>query len=68
MRGMAVTDHGCMMGIKEFFNYVGKKKGKAKDALKSLTTIRESIEAGTYEPDTSDEDQAADVGKSKEEL
>ena len=24
MRGMAVTDHGNMFGIKEFFNYVGK--------------------------------------------
>ena len=25
MRGMAVTDHGNMMGIKEFFNYCNKK-------------------------------------------
>ena len=33
MRGMAVTDHGNMMGIKEFFNYVNKIKGKAKDKL-----------------------------------
>src|SRR5574344_2713583 len=24
MRGMAVTDHGNMMGIKEFFNYAKK--------------------------------------------
>lgn len=30
MRGIAVTDHGNMMGIKEFYNYVSKKnKGKA---------------------------------------
>ena len=30
MRGIAVTDHGNMMGIKEFYNYVNKKnKGKA---------------------------------------
>ena len=33
MPGMALTDHGNMMGIKEFFNYVGKLKGKAKGAL-----------------------------------
>lgn len=33
MPGMAVTDHGNMMGIKEFFNYVKKVKGKAKGAL-----------------------------------
>ena len=29
MRGMALTDHGNMMGIKDFFNYVSKKKGGA---------------------------------------
>ena len=30
MRGMAVTDHGNMMGIKEFFNYCNKKNGELK--------------------------------------
>ena len=34
MRGMAVTDHGNMMGIKEFFNYVKKKNSKLKEAGK----------------------------------
>jgi len=27
MRGIAVTDHGNMMGIKEFINYTNKKNG-----------------------------------------
>lgn len=31
MRGMAVTDHGNMMGMKEFFNYVKKKNGARKE-------------------------------------
>ena len=31
MRGMAVTDHGNMMGIKEFFNYVSKRNKKLKE-------------------------------------
>ena len=32
MRGMALTDHGNMFGIKEFFNYVSKKnKGLSDD-------------------------------------
>ena len=31
MRGMAVTDHGNMMGIKEFFNYCKKKNKELKD-------------------------------------
>lgn len=36
MPGMAVTDHGNMMGIKEFFNYVSKKNQKLKEAGKPL--------------------------------
>lgn len=31
MRGMAVTDHGNMMGIKEFFNYCKKKNKELKE-------------------------------------
>ena len=30
-RGLAITDHGNMFGIKEFFNYVKKLKGKKPD-------------------------------------
>ena len=30
MSAIALTDHGCMFGVKEFFNYISKKnKGKA---------------------------------------
>src|SRR5574344_2194484 len=31
MRGMAVTDHGNMMGIKDFYNYCKKKNAKLKE-------------------------------------
>ncbi len=31
MRGMAITDHGDMFGIKEFYNYCNKVNGKLKD-------------------------------------
>ena len=31
MRGMAITDHGDMFGIKEFFDYCNKVNGKLKD-------------------------------------
>ncbi len=30
MPGLAITDHGNMFGIKEFFNYVKKKNGSTK--------------------------------------
>lgn len=34
MRGLALTDHGNMFGIKEFFNYVEKKNGGKSDEEK----------------------------------
>ncbi len=49
MKGMAVTDHGNMMGIKEFFNYVCKVKGKAKGALAEAKAKLEQLDAGTLE-------------------
>ena len=36
MRGIAITDHGNMFGIKEFFNYVEKKNGDVNGLIKSL--------------------------------
>ncbi|MEG1839591.1 MAG: PHP domain-containing protein, partial [Bacteroidaceae bacterium] len=34
MRGLAITDHGNMFGIKEFFNYTTKKNGGINDEIK----------------------------------
>ena len=34
MPGIAITDHGNMFAIKEFFNYVNKKNSKIKGAIK----------------------------------
>lgn len=34
MRAIAVTDHGVMFGIKEFFNKVSKKNGKPQGIIK----------------------------------
>jgi len=34
MPALAITDHGNMFGIKEYFNYVNKKNNKIKDAVK----------------------------------
>lgn len=43
--GIAITDHGDMFGIKEFYNYVKKVKGKLKDKAseceKRLAELRE---------------------------
>ena len=36
MRAIAVTDHGNMFGIKEFFNKVNKKNGKFQSTIKDI--------------------------------
>jgi hypothetical protein len=48
MRGMALTDHGNMMGIKDFFNYTEKVISKAKKTLKELNAKLSEIESGAY--------------------
>ena len=68
MKGMAVTDHGNMMGIKEFYNYVKKKKGGAKDELKKWQDKLALIESGQYHPDPAKKDEKDDIGKSTEDL
>ena len=53
MRGMAVTDHGNMMGIKEFFNYATKTRktaqGKLKAAQEQLDALLSGGNAGAGE-------------------
>ena len=36
MRGIAITDHGNMFGVKEFFNYVNKKNSGTNGEIKAL--------------------------------
>ena len=36
MRAIALTDHGSMFGVKEFYNYVNGKNAPQKDILKNL--------------------------------
>ena len=39
MPGLAITDHGNMFGIKEFYNYTKKKNGKVKDKIKEAEEV-----------------------------
>jgi DNA polymerase-3 subunit alpha len=36
MHSVALTDHGCMFGVKEFFNYTKKKNAKVKGQISDL--------------------------------
>ncbi len=68
MRGMAITDHGNMMGIKEFFNYTNKVTGKAKGIVKDTEAKLASLQDGTYAPKFDKEGKNPDEGKTKEQL
>lgn len=61
MKGMAVTDHGNMMGIKDFFNYTQKVVGKAKSALKVASDKLSSLEDGTYTMEDGEESSIEDL-------
>ena len=64
MKGIAVTDHGNMFGIKEFFNYVNKKNGKVNGEIKDLKKKIAGLEKGKVEC----EDPAAELEACKEQL
>ena len=52
MRGMALTDHGNMMGVKDFFNYVQKKKGGASKDFKKAEAQLKELQAKAQEAAT----------------
>ena len=60
MRGMAVTDHGDMMGIKEFFDYCNKVNKPVKSAIKVL---EKKIASVTDDEKTSLEEQIEEQKK-----
>ena len=64
MRGIAVTDHGDMFGIKEFFNYVNKKNGGTNAEIKDLKKRIAALESGKEES----EDPQAEIASCKEKL
>ena len=64
MRGIAVTDHGNMMAIKEFTNYVNKKNGGINGEIKDLKKRIKAIESGKEES----KDPAAAVAECKAKM
>ena len=64
MKGIAVTDHGNMFGIKEFTNYVNKKNGGPKGEIKDLKKKIAAIEAGQVEC----EDKEAEIASCKAKI
>ena len=61
MRAIAVTDHGNMFGIKEFFNKVNKKNGKVQGAIKDLQKELKTLE--TAEPSAENSPRKEELSK-----
>ena len=59
MRGIAITDHGNMFGIKEFYNYVNKKNGPIINEIKDLKKKIIAIEKGEIECDNKETEIAS---------
>lgn len=68
MPGIALTDHGNMFGVKEFFNYVKKKNSARKDKIKELQGLIDRLENGTATEADMGEDVAAALAKARADL
>ena len=68
MPGIALTDHGNMFGVKEFFNYVKKKNGARKDKIKMLQALIERLENGTASEAEVGDDSSASLAKARADL
>ena len=64
MRGIAITDHGNMFGVKEFFNYVKKKNSGTKDEIKALKKKAAELEIEA----ASDEEKKAEWETCRQQL
>ena len=67
MRGIAITDHGNMFAIKEFWNYVKKKNGARRDKVKQTSAAIADLQAKVDAGEATDE-QSVELAKLKAEF
>ena len=67
MKGIAVTDHGNMFGIKEFWNYVKKKNGARRDKVKAVEAKIAALQAAMDAAGTPTDEQTAGMTALKAE-
>ncbi len=66
MRGIAITDHGNMFGIKEFWNYVKKKNGARRDKVKQASAAVAELQA-VVDAGEATEEQRTELARRKAE-
>ena len=66
MRGIAITDHGNMFGIKEFWNYVKKKNGARRDKVKQASAAVAELQA-VVDAGEASEEQRTELARLKAE-
>ena len=49
MKGIAITDHGNMFGVKEFTNVISKKNGPVNGEIKTIKKRLAGLESGKIE-------------------
>ncbi|MCD8166976.1 MAG: DNA polymerase III subunit alpha [Bacteroides sp.] len=64
MKGIAITDHGNMFGVKEFYNHIKKKNSGPNGEIKKLKKRIEEIESGK----AVSEDKDAEVFRCRQEI
>ena len=67
-RGIALTDHGNMFGVKEFWNYIKKKNGARRDKVKEAKAKVTALQAEVDATETPTEEQLTDLARLKAEL
>ncbi|MBP3289558.1 MAG: PHP domain-containing protein, partial [Alistipes sp.] len=67
-KGIALTDHGNMFGVKEFWNYVKKKNGARRDKLKEVSKKVADLQAEVDAAEAPTEEQLAELARLKAEL
>ncbi len=65
MRGIALTDHGNMFGVKEFWNYVKKKNCARRDKLKQVKAQIEELQAQVDGSEAPTSEQLAELAQLK---
>ena len=65
MPGIALTDHGNMFGVKEFFNYVSKCNKNRKEKVKLAQELIKRLEEGTASEEEMGNDPAEALAKAR---